>query len=370
MKRILFSLMLLLGWGTAWGQPINNPTINYQGRAQDADGNAVTGPHQVTLTIYNAATGGAPLFTETHSSINFSDAGIFTVVIGGATPSGIPRSVEFSQPRWLGVTISGFNGGNELPRLRFHGSPFSTVANRADSSRSAGVADRAANADRADRAVQADSSRAAGTAAFATEAGHAATASMAESAAGLEVPLTLAGDGDQPTLTVRNAKKDATGLLVEGDLQVKGDINASGVCGTTEHFLVANDLGNTGVPARGGLYRDNTPIAWGQILPDGTPVADFGIRQVSYSPNNPGVYLVELEQDVVIDANTRPGFAISVLPMMTGQGGAQPVIAGWDYAIDRDTNLPRGDAFNVHIRNLDTGVAGQFSVIVFGRPAP
>lgn len=370
MKRILFSLMLLLSWGTAWGQPISNPTINYQGRAQDASGNSVTGTHQITLAIYSAATGGTALFTETHSAINFSDAGVFTVVIGGATPSGIPASVGFNQPRWLGVTISGFNGGDELPRLRFHGSPFSTVANRADSSRSAGIAARAAQADNADRAGLSDSSRAAGSADFAAEAGHAETATTAESAGGLEVPVTVTNDTDQPTLTVQNTLKGATALNVDGNVQVRGNINTSGVCGTTDHFLVGKDLGDTEAPDPGSLYRDNTPMAWGQVLPDGTTVADFGIKRVTYAPNNPGVYLVELDNSVVIDANTRPGFAVSISPMMSAPANAQPVLAGWDYAIDRNTNLPRGDAFNVYIRNLETGLAGQFSVVVFGRPAP
>lgn len=361
MKRLLLGLLLLLSGSAAWGQPISNPTINYQGRAQDAAGNPVTGSHQIILSIYSAATGGTALFTETHPTINFSDAGIFTVVIGGATASGIPSSIGFNEPRWLGIRISGFNGGNELPRLRFHGSPFSTVANRADSSRSAG---HAAEADRADVA---DSSRAAGTAEFAKEAER---ATVAESAGGLQVPITLTNEADAATLTVRNTQKDATAISVEGVLQVRGNITGTGLVGTTDHFRAGTDLGNTNAPAPGGTYRDNVAIAWGQILPDGSTVADFGIRRVTYvSPNTPGVYLVELDNDVVIDANTRPGFAVNVSPILDGITGTQPVIAGWGYAIDQSSNLPRGDAFLVYLRTIDSGTPGRFSVVVFGRPA-
>lgn len=368
MKRILLALLLFASAGVAWGQPTSNLTINYQGRAQDQDGNAVTGARQVTLRIYDALTGGSPLFTESHPAVVFSDAGIFTVVIGGNSPAGIPATIDFSRPHWLGVSISGFNGGNELPRLRFHGSPRSAFANRADSSRSAGLAARATRADNADRADLADSSRIAGSADFATQAGHAETATTAEFAGSLEAPVTLTHEGDQPTLTVVNTLKGAPALNVDGELVVRGGINATGICGTTDHFRAGTDLGNTNVPEPGGFYRDNAPIAWGQVQADGSLLADFGIARVLNTPNNPGIYLVEFDNGVTVNSNNQPGFAVVVTPSMQPSVTAPMLVAGWEYAIDQATLLPRNDAVVVFIRSIDQGQNAKFSIAVFGRP--
>ena len=370
MKRILFALLLLASGSMASGQ-IVSPTINYQGRAQDGDGNPVTGDRQVTLTIYNAATGGNALFTETHPTISFNSAGTFTAVIGGATPGGIPPTIGFDQPRWIGVTISGFNDGNEIPRLRFHGSPYSFVsgaafrANQADSARAANRADVAENASFADSAVAADR---AVKAIEATSAESAATATVAES---LLLPAVLESTEKEPTLTVRNTESSPA-MLVEGGLIAQGApfaVISRGSDSTTGHYVTAETAGNTRTPDPGGLYRDNVPLAWGQIEQDGRLLTDFGIAQVAHNGNNPGIYLIQFDNSVALTAQNTPQFSVVITPHMeAGSVSAQPVFAYWDYATD-PTGPPRTDALVVYLRSLEFGQDNRFSIVVFGRPA-
>ena len=200
---------------------IADPTINYQGRAVDADGSPLTGPQNILLTVYDATTGGTALFTESHTGVVFSPDGIFTIVIGANTPGGIPQSLGFDQARWLGVTIAGYNDGNELPRLRFYGTPYTFWANRAfrantadeaDSARSAGRAASALNATNADSsrvANHADSSTSSYMSDFADTANYADDADLAQFAVNADsadyarrllTPTELShDDDDKPT---------------------------------------------------------------------------------------------------------------------------------------------------------------------------
>ena len=366
MKRILFGLIFLASASLASAQ-IAAPTINYQGRAQDASGSPVTGERQITLRIYNAETGGTALFSETHPSIPFSSAGTFTVVIGGATPSGIPQTVGFDQPRWIGVTIQGFNGGNELPRLRFHGSPYSMVSNsafRADSSRAAYQAENAKRASLADSAVAADR---------ATKAFQALSADRATVADGLTLPATLENSGKGTTLTVKNGDSSPA-LHVDGGLLAtpNGDtyaITSTGVDSTARHYVTGEVLGTVTPPDPGALYRDNVPMAWGQIEQDGTFISDFGLSRISHNGNNPGVYLVVLDNSVATNAQGAPEFAVTITPyMQAGSSSAPPIFAYWDYAPD-GTGGTRTDAVIVYLRTQEFGQDNRFSIVVFGRPA-
>lgn len=113
--------------------------ISYQGVLTDANGNIVAdGNHQLTLTVYDAATGGTALFNETHNVPVVR--GIFNAIIGSNTP--IPPSITFNRAYFLGVAV---DGGAELsPRTAMTAAPYAIYASSAryaDSSRRAGVAD-------------------------------------------------------------------------------------------------------------------------------------------------------------------------------------------------------------------------------------
>lgn len=370
----LAPLLFLLLLAEAKAQVIS-PVINYQGRAQDAAGQPLTGEQAITIRIYDTQSGGTPLFSESHPSVTFNGSGIFTLVIGGNTPGGIPQSIGFDRPRWLGVTITGFNQGEELPRLRFYGTSYSFEANHAFEADHADSTDRSATAVLAGTAAEADSARAAayadstGSAGTASRADHAILSDTATTAVGLLLPAVQAlNDISNPTLRIVNGS--GTGLEVEGGIRAEGSpyaIVSDGVDSTTKHYATAEVIGTGGTPNPGALYRDNVPLAWGQIGSDGTIISDFGILRVGHTPNDPGVYQIYLDNPVTAGDKNEPHFAVVVTPryVPSGQGG-QLVFPHWDYLTDH-TGAISNQALEVHLRGYESGVDVGFSVIVFGR---
>ena len=99
-------------------------TMNVQGRLLNA-GNPMSGSHPATFRIYDAATGGALLWTE-NSSLTVQ-GGIFTAIIGSTTP--IPTIVFASQSRWLEVTV---DGTTLTPRLQLTTNGYAFRSQHAD----------------------------------------------------------------------------------------------------------------------------------------------------------------------------------------------------------------------------------------------
>jgi len=80
-------------------------TVNYQGRLADSDGNPLDGVYGMTFALYDAPTGGNPIWTESHTAVTVSD-GLFSVGLGSQTPGGIPTSV-WDGDRYLEITVGG-----------------------------------------------------------------------------------------------------------------------------------------------------------------------------------------------------------------------------------------------------------------------
>ncbi len=367
-------LLLIASAGEVWAQ-VSNPMINYQGRAVDANGAPLTGTRSVEMRIY-----GTVLFVETHPNVLFSPDGIFTIVVGSNTPGGIPQSVGFDSPRWLGVTVTGFNNGNELPRLRFYGTPYAFIANRAyrsdsagraDSARisgrawSASFADSAVGASRATTADNADSALYADEADFAYFAENADTADLAWD---LIVPVDITyGDDDVPAVQITN--KTGVGLGVSGGIEVVGSpyaIVGTGVDSTSDRFVSGTSVGNSTAPEPGSIYRDNAPLAWGRIAADGTIIADFGILRVGHTPNAPGVYQIILDNPVAVDKNGEPAIA-PVITLETRSIDETIKFASWG-TISGSSGTVSNSEFVVRIRDFETGSDGAFTIIVHGRP--
>ncbi|NOT34181.1 MAG: hypothetical protein HOP12_08445 [Candidatus Eisenbacteria bacterium] len=100
----------------AW--PAAPATLSYQGVLTDAAGALVpNGPHAIEFRLYAAESGGAPLWSENHSSV-VVELGGFAVVLGSSTP----LALAFDAPYWLGVSV---DGGAELtPRTVLTASPY------------------------------------------------------------------------------------------------------------------------------------------------------------------------------------------------------------------------------------------------------
>ncbi|MBL0121879.1 MAG: hypothetical protein IPP88_03840 [Betaproteobacteria bacterium] len=101
--------------------------INYQGVLTDTGGTAVNTPVVMTFRLYNAATGGAALWTETQLSVNVVN-GKFNAVLGSVPAS--PLTLPFDVPYWLTVSI---NADAEMtPRQPLASSPYAFRASSLD----------------------------------------------------------------------------------------------------------------------------------------------------------------------------------------------------------------------------------------------
>jgi len=93
--------------------------INYQGELTDDTGTPLDTTVSITFTIYDDATGGNPLWTETHPSITTS-SGRFNVMLGTMVP--ITDNIFAEAQRWLGITIEA--DPEITPRTEFLTAPY------------------------------------------------------------------------------------------------------------------------------------------------------------------------------------------------------------------------------------------------------
>jgi hypothetical protein len=112
--RPALAALLLLAAGAEAAVP---RLINFQGKLSDSGGGAVTSPVSMVYKIYTAASGGAPVWTETQT-VTPDASGVYSVMLGTATP----LDISFSIPYWLGVTVGA--DSEMLPRYRMASSPY------------------------------------------------------------------------------------------------------------------------------------------------------------------------------------------------------------------------------------------------------
>jgi len=103
-------------------------TINYQGRLADAAGHPVSDTVTLQFAIYDAATGGNLLWTETHANVPVSD-GLFSVRLGSQTSGGLPLDVFSGGDVWLETTVE---GETLTPREKLAAVPFAMMAGELD----------------------------------------------------------------------------------------------------------------------------------------------------------------------------------------------------------------------------------------------
>jgi len=126
----LLAVLLLFSVSTSHAQPL--PQINYQGKLTTPAGVAVIDTsYDMTFRLYTTSTGGVAIWTETLTGANQVDVvnGLFSVMLGSTTPL---TSVDFDQPLYLGVEVSG--DGEMTPRKPFGTVPAAFVAHSVSSS--------------------------------------------------------------------------------------------------------------------------------------------------------------------------------------------------------------------------------------------
>jgi len=134
--NVLFTLVMIavLLWAQSAGavpfraeSAASTGTIAYQGRLADSSGNPLTSTLNMSFRLYNASTGGAPLWTEQWTGSNgvkVSD-GLFNVMLGSLTP--IAQSVMTGNSTlFLGITVG--TDDEMVPRVQLGSVPFAVQA--------------------------------------------------------------------------------------------------------------------------------------------------------------------------------------------------------------------------------------------------
>jgi hypothetical protein len=100
--------------------------ISYQGLLADVNGKpAADGTHMLQFRIYEAESGGAPVWKETHDQVQVS-GGVFSVYLGSVRG----LALKFDKPYWLGISVG--NDPELIPRLKLSSSPYSLHSIHAD----------------------------------------------------------------------------------------------------------------------------------------------------------------------------------------------------------------------------------------------
>ena len=99
--------------------------INYQGYLTDSGGNPISGTVTLEFSIWDAATGGSSIWSETHNNVPVS-AGYFSVQLGS---QGSPLMTSYfkGSPRYIQVVY----GATTFPRQIFGSVPYALVSNYA-----------------------------------------------------------------------------------------------------------------------------------------------------------------------------------------------------------------------------------------------
>jgi hypothetical protein len=131
--NILFVLMvagaMLLYVRTAGAVPGGAPAaastsiVPYQGRLTDASGTVLNGSFAMTFKLYNVASNGSALWTETWSAGNSISVtnGLFNVLLGSLTPIS-PTMFATNSSLWLGIAVG--VDSEMTPRVQLGSAPY------------------------------------------------------------------------------------------------------------------------------------------------------------------------------------------------------------------------------------------------------
>lgn len=111
-------ILILLGIFLA-GPALAAPRLTFEGVLTDTDGALLDGPVALTFALYDAAEGGAALWSETHPEVEVLE-GDFYATLGDIEPLGTVLATD--APLWIGLAVDGEgelsprNAITEVPR--------------------------------------------------------------------------------------------------------------------------------------------------------------------------------------------------------------------------------------------------------------
>ncbi len=103
--------------------------IKFSGTLADLAGKPISGPVDVTFSLYSQESGGSPLWYESQT-VNANAAGEYTTLLGAMTATGVPMDLFTSgQARWLGVAVRGLP---EQSRILLVSVPYAMTSGNAE----------------------------------------------------------------------------------------------------------------------------------------------------------------------------------------------------------------------------------------------
>ncbi len=109
--------------------------LNFQGKLTDASGNPITALTQIVYRIYNVATGGTALWSETRN-VTPNASGVYSVRLGSVTP--FPGSLTFGGTYFLELQVG--TDAAMTPRYQMTSAPYSLRSARLGNLTDAGLA--------------------------------------------------------------------------------------------------------------------------------------------------------------------------------------------------------------------------------------
>ncbi len=114
-RLFLLSGLLLCSFARAQAQA----NLSIQGTIQTASGaNLDDGDYAMTFRLYESATGGTPVWSETQDAVELL-GGVYSTLLGKSNP----LTAAFDKTYFLGISVN--NGAELVPRVRLTASPYS-----------------------------------------------------------------------------------------------------------------------------------------------------------------------------------------------------------------------------------------------------
>ena len=134
MNFYLLGFLLFCVLPLGLGASLSPETGRMQGRLFDEAGLPMEGPVGLTLSVYEAETGGSALYQESHASVPLAE-GSFSVTLGQGVPvTGTHDETLYTGggQRWIEIAVE---GDILTPRQRVHAVPYALAAEVAESAR-------------------------------------------------------------------------------------------------------------------------------------------------------------------------------------------------------------------------------------------
>jgi hypothetical protein len=105
--------------------------LSHQGRLLDATGRPIDGPHNLSVTLYDAPTSGNVLWTDTMTAVDFA-MGYYAIDVGGGAT--LSASTFDNNDVWMELAVDGAQG---LTRVKLASVPYALQAERASTAATA-----------------------------------------------------------------------------------------------------------------------------------------------------------------------------------------------------------------------------------------